>query len=209
MQSLQGAAGVSRGSVIGIFSALGGSGDLMRELEDAANRELRRIGAHRLDAQDIVCAAIGRAWQKHGDFSGGTQHDLLRWIQGMLSGEARNSWRRERTGKHDEARHVSRSELTDDTPAAEPGPLDLAIIAERAEMFHCALARLSDSERDALLRNLLWNERGQDPDAKLSGQERATRLRARRRLAEELRRAGIDFEEPRSTRARESRDSQT
>ena len=96
------------------------------------------------DTEDLVQDAVLHALQQLPRLRLERQGGLHAYLKTSILNRIRNELRAT-------SRRPPRDELDADLPGAQPSPLDLAITNERTDRYERALARLPQSERDAII----------------------------------------------------------
>jgi RNA polymerase sigma-70 factor (ECF subfamily) len=152
----------------------------------------------RFDASDVVQDALLKATQNLGQFRGGTEAELVKWLQGILENALADAVRAARAQKRDVAREEVVAAVVNDSSArlrdwlADPGssPSQRAEREERLLRVAAALEQLPQDQRDVILLRDSLDTPVRAIAEQLGRSEKAVAgllLRGRRRLRELLR----------------------
>jgi RNA polymerase sigma-70 factor (ECF subfamily) len=113
----------------------------------------------RFDASDLVQETLLKATENWSQFRGGTEAELVRWLQGILENALADAVRKARAQKRDVAQEVALAVVVNDSSAglqnwlvaADSSPSQRAEREEQLLRVAAALAKLPQDQRDAVI----------------------------------------------------------
>jgi RNA polymerase sigma-70 factor (ECF subfamily) len=112
----------------------------------------------RFDASDLVQEALLKATQNLGQFRGGTEAELVKWLQEILQNALADAVRRARAQKRDVAQEEALAVVNDSSArlrnwlaAPDSSPSERAQREEQLLRVAAALARLPEDQRDVVI----------------------------------------------------------
>src|SRR5262249_29152969 len=108
-----------------------------------------------MDSEDVLQAALLRAWRAFGEAEARTPAEFVAWLARIVENTIRDGARAEGREKRDAARRAapdaSESALLSSIPARGATPSEVLMGAELAERYFSALHELPERSREAIL----------------------------------------------------------
>src|SRR6516164_5262016 len=113
----------------------------------------------RFDSSDLVQETLLKATQNLGQFEGGTEAELVKWLQEILHNAVTDAMRRDRAQKRDVAREEALAVVVNDSSARlqnwlvapDSSPSQRAQREEQLLRVADALAKLPEDQRDVVI----------------------------------------------------------
>ena len=113
----------------------------------------------RFDSSDLVQETLLKATQYLGQFHGGTEAELVKWLQGIMQNALADAMRKARAQKRDVAQEEALAVVVNDSSARllnwlvapDSSPSQRAEREEQLLRVAAALAKLPEDQRDAVI----------------------------------------------------------